>query len=141
MIGPIKNSRRKKTYKYLGILKVNTFRKTKMKGKVRKEYLRRRRKLIETKLSSRDLIKEINTCAVSLVWYSGLFLNWTRGELRHMDNRIRKLVIMHRPLHFTVCDKKWRRKKSYQHWRLCRYNNSDSKIYKKEQREDNYSCY
>ena len=51
-----------------------------MKDKIQKEYLRRTRKLLETKLSSRNLIKGINTWTVPLVRYSGLFLKWTRDE-------------------------------------------------------------
>ena len=62
------------TYKYLGILEVE------MKDGIQKEYLRR--KLFETKLSSRNLIKGINTWAVPLARYSGPFLKWTRNELQ-----------------------------------------------------------
>ena len=56
-----------------------------MKDKIRKEYFRRTRKLLETKLSSRNLIKGINTWAVPLYRYSGPFLKWTREELKQMD--------------------------------------------------------
>ena len=70
-----------------------------MKNKIQKEYLRRTRKLLETKLSSRNLIKGINTWAVLLVRYSGPFLKWTREELRQMDQRTRKIMIMHKALH------------------------------------------
>ena len=66
---------------------------------IRKEYLRRTRKLLETKLSSRNLIKGINTWAVPLVRYSGPFLKWTREELKQMDQRTRKLITMHKALH------------------------------------------
>ena len=68
------------TYKYLGILEADTNKQMKMKNKIQKEYLRRTRKLHETKLSSRNLIKRINTWAVSLVRYSGPFLKWTRDK-------------------------------------------------------------
>ena len=70
-----------------------------MKNKIQKEYLRRTRKLLVTKLSSRNLIKGINTWAVSLVRYSGPFLKWTRDELRQMDQRTRKLMTLHKALH------------------------------------------
>ena len=62
------------TYKYLGILEADTIKQVEMKNKIRKEYLRRTRKLHETKLSGRNLIKRINTSAVPLVRYSGPFL-------------------------------------------------------------------
>ena len=41
-----------KTYKYLGILEADAIKQVEMKNKVKKEYLRRTRKLLETKLSS-----------------------------------------------------------------------------------------
>ena len=62
------------TYKYLGILEADNIKKVEMKNKIQKEYLRRTRKLRETKLNSRNLIKGINTWAVLVVRYSGLFL-------------------------------------------------------------------
>ena len=87
------------TYKYLGILEADTIKQVQMKDMIRKEYLRRTRKLVETKLSSRNLIKGINTWAVPLVRYSGPFLKWTREELKQMDQRTRKLITMHKALH------------------------------------------
>ena len=53
------------TYKYLRILEADTIKQVEMKNKIQKEYLRRTRKLLETKLSNRNFIKEINTWAVS----------------------------------------------------------------------------
>ena len=41
-----------KTYKYLGILEADTIKQAEMKNKIQKEYLRRTRKLLETKLNS-----------------------------------------------------------------------------------------
>ena len=87
------------TYKYLGILEADTIKQTEMENKIQKEYLRKTRKLLETKLNSRNLIKGINTWAVPLVRYLGPFLKWTRDELRQMDQRTRKLMTMHKALH------------------------------------------
>ena len=53
------------TYKYLGILEADTIKQVQMKNKIQKEYLRRTKKLLETKLSHRNLIKGINTWAAS----------------------------------------------------------------------------
>ena len=89
----------KETYKYLSILKVDTIKQVEIKEKIQKEYLRRIRKLLETKLSSRNLIKGINTWAVPLVRYSGPFLKWTKEELKQMDQRTKNLMTMHKPLH------------------------------------------
>ena len=87
------------TYKYLGILEADTIKQVEMKDKIQKEYLRRTRKLLETKLSSRNLIKGINSWAVSLARYSGPYLKWTRDKLKQMDQRTRKLMTMHKVLH------------------------------------------
>ena len=87
------------TYKYLGILEADTIKQVQMKDKIRKEYLRRTRKLLETKLSSRNLIKGINTWAVPIVRYSGPFLKWAKDELKPMNQRTRKLMTMNKALH------------------------------------------
>ena len=74
------------TYKYLGILKADTIKQAEMKDKIQKEYLRRTR----DKTSGRNLIKGINTWAVPLVRYSRPFLEWTRDELKQIDQNSRK---------------------------------------------------
>ena len=51
----------KETYKHLGILEADTIKQAEMKEKIKKEYLRRTRKLFKTKLYSRNLVKGINT--------------------------------------------------------------------------------
>ena len=50
----------KETYKYLGILEADTIKQVKMKYKTQNKYHRRTRKLPETKLSGRNIIKGIN---------------------------------------------------------------------------------
>ena len=95
----IKTLAENETYKYLGTLEADTIKQVEMKDKIQKEYLRRTRKLLETKLNRRNLIKGINTCAVPLVRYPGPFLKWTRDELKQMDQRTRKLMTMHKALH------------------------------------------
>ena len=87
------------TSKYLGILEADTIKQLEMKDTIQKESLRRTRKLLETKLFGRNLIKGSNTLAVPLVRYSGPFLKWTRDELKQMDQRTRKLMSMHKALH------------------------------------------
>ena len=77
----------------------DTIKQVQMKDTIRKEYIRRTRKLLETKLSNRNLIKRINTWAVSLVRYSGPFLKWNWEELKQMDQRTRKLMTIHKALH------------------------------------------
>ena len=87
------------TYKYLGVLEADIIKQVEMKNSIQKEYLRRTRKLLETKLSSRNHINGINTWPVPLVRYSGPFLKWTRDKLKQMDQRTRNLMTMHKALH------------------------------------------
>ena len=53
----------------------DTIKQVQMKDKIKKEYLRRTRKLLERKLSSRNLIKGINTWAVPSLDIRDLFSN------------------------------------------------------------------
>ena len=57
----IKTLAENETYKYLGILEADTIKQVEMKVEIQKEYHRRTRKLLETKLNSRNIIKGINT--------------------------------------------------------------------------------
>ena len=95
----IRTLREKETNKYLGILEIDTIKEVEIKDKIKKEYLRRTRNLLETKLYSRNLIKGINTWAVHIVRYSGHFVRVTREELERMDERTRKLMTMRKILH------------------------------------------
>ena len=77
----IRTLEEKETYKYLGILEVDTIKQTEMKEKNQKEYIRRTKKLFEAKkISSRSLIKGINSWSVPLIRYLGPFLKWTWEE-------------------------------------------------------------
>ena len=57
----IKTLREKEIYKYSGIFQADTIKKVKMKEWIKKEYLNRNRKLLVTKLYSRNHVKVINT--------------------------------------------------------------------------------
>ena len=67
--------------------------------KVGKEYKRRVRKILETKLNDGNIIKAINTWAIPMLRHSASFLDWTISELQEMDRRTRKLMAMHNVLH------------------------------------------
>ena len=75
------------TYKYLGILEADTIKQVEMKDIIKKEYLRRTRKLLEIKLYIINLIKRMNTWSVRLVRYSGPFLKSARDKLKKADQR------------------------------------------------------
>ena len=65
-------------------MEADTIKQAQMKDEIRREYLRRTWKLLETKLSSRNLIQGINTSQV---------------ELKQIDQRTRKLMTMNQALH------------------------------------------
>ena len=71
--------RKKENYKIFGIVEVDILKLMEMKEKTRKEYLGRRRKIIKTKVCSRNLIKGINTLAVSLCKILGTILKIDKG--------------------------------------------------------------
>ena len=136
----------KETYKYLGVFDADTIKRVEMKEKIKKEYLRRTRKLLETKFSSRNLIKGTNTWDLPLVWYLGPFLKWTREELKQINQRTRKLMTMLKALHprdnadRIICIKKGGRKRTCQHWRQCwRIDTTTRGLHRKARRRTGYS--
>ena len=66
-----------------------------MKGKVKKEYYRKVKKVCGTKLNSGNVFKPINTWAVSVATYSAIFLRWSRLQLEEIDKGKRKSPTMH----------------------------------------------
>ena len=60
----------KQTYKYLGILEADTIKQEEIKEKIKKEYLRRTRKLLKNKLNSSNHLKVKNTWTFPLLIYS-----------------------------------------------------------------------
>ena len=55
--------------KYLGILEADQFLQEKMKLNVSKEYVRRLRKVLKSKLNNMNLVCGVNTWAVSVLRY------------------------------------------------------------------------
>ena len=63
------------SYKYLGILEADKFLEKKMKLNVSKEYVRRIRKVLKSKLNGGNLVHGVNTWVVSLLRYSAAFVS------------------------------------------------------------------
>ena len=87
------NAPRKRNLPILGNIGHGHYQTSGDEKKFFKKYIRRTRKLLETKLNSRNLIKGINTWAVPLVRYSGPFSKWTKEELQQRNHRTKKLCI------------------------------------------------
>ena len=95
----IRNLKEDERYKYLGVQELDDIKTSEMKERVSKEYKRRVRKVLETKLNGNNIIKAINTWAVSVVRYSAPFLDWRKEEIQELDRRTRKLMTMHKALY------------------------------------------
>ena len=67
-----------------------------MKDKIWKEYLSRTRKLLQSNISSRNLIKGIDTWLCPSL---DIRNPSSSDELKQMDQRTRKLMTMHKALH------------------------------------------
>ena len=72
-------------YTYLGILETDKIKEKEMKEKFSKEYLRRLRLILRSKLNGRNKIMAVNTWAVSVMRYGAGTLKWT-GKSRKFDN-------------------------------------------------------
>ena len=85
--------------KYLGILGVHKFLEEKMKLNVLKEYVRRLRKVLKSKLNGGNLVRGVNTWAVFLLRYSAAFVSWRKSELQAIDRKTRQLFTISGVLH------------------------------------------
>ena len=95
----LKSLQESESYKYLGILEADKFSEDKMKLNVSKEYIRRLRKVLKSKLNGGKLVCGVNTWAVSLLRYSAAFVSWRKSELQAIERKTRKLFTIYGALH------------------------------------------
>ena len=86
-------------YKYLGVLEACEIKSGLMKKSTIDEYKRRLRLLLRSKLNGGNMIKAINTWAVSVLRYTAGILSWTKEEICQLDRKTRKMMTMHGMLH------------------------------------------
>ena len=70
-----------------------------MKEKTIKEYKRRLRLILKSKLNGRNKITAINTWAVAVFRYGAGILEWKESELKNVDRKSRKTMTMYGALH------------------------------------------
>ena len=63
-----------------------------MKDKLRAEYFRRVRLLVRSKLYVENVIRGMNSWAVSIIRYTAGITDWTKRELKATDVRTRKMI-------------------------------------------------
>ena len=66
-----------------------------------KEYIRRLRKALKSKLNGGNLVCGVNAWAVSLLRYSAAFVSWRKSELQGIDRKNRKLFTIYGALQPT----------------------------------------
>ena len=76
-------------YKYLGILEADGIKHEEMKDQVTKEYVRRFRTILKSKLNGGNIISAINS--LSIIRYGAGIIGWTQAELQALDRKTRKM--------------------------------------------------
>ena len=66
---------------------------TQMKEEVKREYYRRVRTILKSKLNGANTIRAINSRAVSVVKYSAGIINWKKHELQNLDRKTQKDIV------------------------------------------------
>ena len=87
------------TYKYLGINEGDGIQHSGMKEKIRKEYYRRVKLVLQSELNAGNKITAINTLAVPILTYSFNIINWQLQEIKKLDRKTRKLLTMYKMNH------------------------------------------
>ena len=85
-------------YKYFGIIEGEEINHQEMK-KIKKEYIKRLKAILKSKLNSGNTVKAINTWAVPVIRYSAGIVDWKNSELGNMDRKTRKVLNMYQALH------------------------------------------
>ena len=107
----------KEGYKYLGILEFDYVKENDMIRNFQREYFRRARLVMRSRLNDQNKIRALNTWAISLLRYWAGILNWRKNVLDEMDRKTRKIMTINKEFHpksdiYIVCTEKYRRKRS-----------------------------
>ena len=86
-------------YTYLGIIKLDKIKETEMKEKITKEYKRRQRLILKSKLNGRNKVTVINTWAVAIFRYGAGIIPWEASDLKELYRKSRKTMAIYGGLH------------------------------------------
>ena len=70
-----------------------------MKDKIKKEYIKRLKAILKSKLNSGNTVKAINSRVVPVIRYSAGIVDWKNSEFCNMDRKTRKVLNMYQALH------------------------------------------
>ena len=86
-------------YTYLGIVELDKVKEKEMKEKTIREYKRRLRLILKSKLNGKNKITAINTWAVAIFRYGAGIIDWKDSELKSIDRTTRKNLTMYGAMH------------------------------------------
>ena len=69
------------------------------KEKIKKEYIKRLKAILKSKLNSGNTMKAINSWAAPVIRHSVGIVDWKNSELCYMDRKTRKVLNMYQALH------------------------------------------
>ena len=69
-------------------------------NRFKKEYLRRLRLILWSKLNGKNKFQAINRRAVAVLQYGARIVKWSYEELQSLDRKSRKLLTVHGTFHF-----------------------------------------
>jgi hypothetical protein len=98
----IQELEQRKTNKYLGIEESECIQHQQTKERLKKEYRRRLRMILKSELKARNIITAIGALAVPVLRYSFGIINWRMEEIKQIDNKTRKMLIMYKMHHSKV---------------------------------------
>ena len=76
----------------MGILEGEEIKHQEMR-KINKEYIKRLKAILKSKLNPGNTVKAVNTWAVTVIRYSAGIVDWKNSKLRNMDRKTRKVLI------------------------------------------------
>ena len=97
--GEVMNQIGQERYTYLGIIKLDKIKETEMKEKITKEYKRRQRLILKSKLNGRNKVTALNTWAVAIFRYGTGIIQWKASELKYLNRKSKKTMMMYGELH------------------------------------------
>ena len=81
-------------YKYIGIFEYSKIKESKMKENFQREYSRRMKLIMKSRLNGRNKIMAINTWAVYLMRYGASTVKATKRKLDEIDRKTMKVMIL-----------------------------------------------
>ena len=75
------------SYTYLGIVELDKIKENEMKEKIKREYKRRLRMILKSKLSGRNKITAMNKWAGAIFRYGAGLVDWKDSELKGIDRK------------------------------------------------------